>query len=57
MLPAIFALTLVAAMLGSLVIFEVRHYAEARYKIRHDIGHTATEPTPSDDNIGVGEIL
>jgi low temperature requirement protein LtrA len=56
-LPAIFALTLVAVMLGSLVIFEVRHYAEARYKIRHDIGHTATEPTPSDDNIGVGEIL
>jgi low temperature requirement protein LtrA len=56
-LPAILALTLVAAMLASLVVFEVKHYAAARHKIRHSKGHESKEAPYSDDSIGVGEIL
>jgi low temperature requirement protein LtrA len=55
-LPAIASLGGVAALLSLLVLFEVKHYAEARHKLRHG-GHKTNEPAVSDPEVGVGELL
>jgi hypothetical protein len=55
-LPAIIAIGLVALLFCCLVLFEVKHYAEARQRIRHGSGHTNEQPEPANE-ITVGELL
>ncbi|HET6512097.1 MAG TPA: low temperature requirement protein A [Candidatus Kapabacteria bacterium] len=54
-MPAIVALGLVALLFSLLVLFEVKHYAEARHRIRHE-GHGNAQPAPPDE-VTVGELL
>lgn len=55
-LPAIVSIGLVALLFSLLVLFEVKHYAEARHRIRHAEGHASAHPAPAQE-VGVGEIL
>lgn len=57
MLPAIASLALVAIILGVLVVFEVRHYAEARHRIRHGDDEGSHKGIADAEEVGVGEIL
>ena len=53
--PAIVSIGLVALLFSCLVLFEVKHYAEARHRIRHE-GHGNAQADPPGD-VTVGELL